>query len=454
MDKSGEKSNNLNKLNKNDVLKEANRCLNCSFAPCKKKCPLGVNIPEFIDRVKNQDIKKAFEVISKDSYFPLICSRICPKETQCEGACIRGKKGKPVSIGTIEHFVASVFNNFDNEKSSFPSSEYSHKIDNSKKIAVVGSGPAGLSCAVFLRRLGYNVTIFERMSEIGGMLFYGVPEFRFKKSILKNEITKLKMMGIDIKNKIEIGKDLFLKDLLNNKKFCAIFLATGTWMPKKLNIPGENLKGVYNFIDFLLFFNNQNNKVLKPAKNIAVVGGGSVAIDIARCAKKIKNISNVYLIYRRSINEILANEKDIKDAVNEDIKFEMLTNVKEIIGDSLGNVKKIVCTKNKMLEKLDKSGRPIFSEISDTEFAINTDIFIVCVGSNASTLPEKDPHKKILYQNTNAIKVKENFQSIAIPQIFVGGDLVLGPSTAAKAMANGKKVAENIHRYLTESISL
>ncbi len=444
--------NNLDKNLKYDksVLEKANRCLKCSLAPCVKKCPLNVNIPEFIYEVKNNNISEAFKIISKNSYFPLICSKICPKEKQCEGACIRGKKGNPVDIGEIESFVANKCIDLDNKLDlSFIKDD--KKLHINKKIAVVGSGPAGLSCAIFLKKLGYDVTIFEKMPKLGGMIYYGVPEFRLKKTVLEKEILKLKKMGINIRNRVEVGKDIFLEDLMKEEKFDAIFLAIGTWLAKKLNIPGEELERIYNFVDFLILLNDKKGEILNSTKNVAVIGGGNVAIDIARCIKKLKKDINVYLIYRRSLNELPANKNEVTEAIKENINFETLTNVKEIISDKFGKVKKIICTKNKISNKLDESNRPIPIELPNTEYEIFIDTVVICAGSMGSLLSEEDPYRKVLYKESNIIKINENYQSTVIPQIFVGGDLVLGPSTVAKAMANGKAVAKNIHKYLNEN---
>ena len=343
---------NYNNLNKDlkyvqGILEKANRCLKCSLAPCMKKCPLKINIPDFISEVKKNNISEAFKIISKNSYFPIICSKICPKEKQCEGACIRGKKGNPVAIGEIENFVANQCIDLD-DKLNLLFVKDNRNLYINRKVAVVGSGPAGLSCAISLKKLGYDVTIFEKMPKLGGMIYYGVPEFRLKKTVLEKEILKLKKMGINIRNRVEVGKDIFLEDLINKEKFDAIFLAIGTWLAKKLNIPGEELGRIYNFVDFLILLNDKKGEILNSTRNVAVIGGGNVAIDIARCIKKLKKDINVYLIYRRSLNELPANKNEVTEAIKENINFETLTNVKEIINDKFGKVKKIICTKNKI----------------------------------------------------------------------------------------------------------
>ena len=446
---------NYDNLNKDlkygqGILEKANKCLKCSLAPCIKKCPLKINIPDFISEVKKNNISEAFKIISKNSYFPLICSKICPKEKQCEGACVRGKKGNAVAIGEIENFVANKCINLDDEL-NLPFVKDNRNVYIKKKVAVVGSGPAGLSCATFLKKLGYNVTIFEKMPKLGGMIYYGIPEFRLKKTVLEKEILKLKKMGINIRNRVEVGKDIFLEDLIKKEKFDAIFLATGTWSAKKLNIPGEELERIYNFVDFLILLNDKKGEILNSTKNVVVIGGGNVAIDIARCIKKLRKDISVHLIYRRSINELPANKNEVTEAIEENINFETLTNVKEIISDKFGKVKKIICTKNKILDKLDESNRPIPTELPNTEYEIFIDTVVICAGSTGSLLPKEDPYQQILCEKSNVIKVSENYQSTVIPQIFVGGDFVLGPSTVAKAMANGKAVAENIHRYLNKN---
>lgn len=436
-----------------NVLDSANRCLNCPSAPCIKGCPLGVNIPGFIKEVKKNNINKAYEIISEKSPFPRLCAKICPTEKQCEGNCIRGKKGKSVSISAIEWFVTNNFYKCNNEYTNNNSAVTTSSTKHSKKVAVVGSGAAGLSCAIYLKKLRYNITIFEKMPEIGGMLFYGIPEFRLKKSILNDEILRLKKMGINIQTSVDIGEDLFLKDILNKQKFNAIFLAMGTWCPKKLGIIGENLCNVYNFVEFLIQFNNfknniSNSNALKLMENVAVIGGGNVAIDVARCIKTLKNVKNVTLVYRRSINELAANKQDIASATLENINLKMLTNVKKIIGNNLGYAKEILCTRNKILSTLDQNGKPGFSEIENSEFTMPVNAVIICAGSRCSEVSEKDPYKKLLHKN-GAIKINKKYQSTSVPQIFAGGDLVIGASTVAKAIANGRLVATKIHEYLT-----
>lgn len=448
------KNLNINNTDWQNILGSANKCLGCRFAPCIKGCPLSVDIPAFIKEVRNKDISKAYKIISKNSLFPRLCAKICPTEKQCEGACVRGKKGDPVPISKIEQFVADAYHKLSNKYTNDKNISTVNSAGQNKKVAIVGSGAAGLSCAISLKKLGYDITIFEKMPKIGGMLFYGIPEFRLKKSILSEEILKLKELGIDIKTGVNVGENLFLEDILNTQKFNAIFLATGTWEPKKIGIIGEDLGNVYNFIEFLTQFNSSKNNnsernPLNYLKNIAVIGGGNVAVDVARCAKRLKNAKNVSLIYRRSSNEIPANKQDIACARAENINFETLTNVKKIIGNNSGYVKEILCTKNKMLNTLDKNGKPDFSEIENSSFTIPVDAAIICTGSTHSAISDKDPYKKLLCGDSNIIKINENQQSTAIPQIFAGGDLVTGASAVAKAMANGNLVARKIHEYLT-----
>ena len=429
-----------------NILSEAKRCLNCATKPCSLKCPLDIDIPSFISAIKEQKFFDAYNRICEKSPFPAICSKICPQNKQCESGCVRKNKGSSVQISKLESFVASIYDNLGVKENNKPAKLISAKI---KKVAVIGSGPAGLSCAYYLKKYGHAVSIFEKLAEAGGMLNYGVPESRLRKDILKNEIKKIQKMGISIYTNVNVGSDVYLYDLIKIKGFDAIFLSLGTWKARRLDIDGEDSRNVVNFVDFLISY-HKGKSVLdkKSINNIAVVGGGSVAIDMARLALTLKNVKNVYLIYRRSINEMLASENEITVAKSEGVKFQMLTNVKKIVTNSVGTISKILCSKNELTNKLDSSKRFSFKEIIKSDFEINVDAVITCVGSAASEFPVQDPYFKMIYDKNGKIQTNEKSQCTNVPEIFFGGDMILGPSTAAAAMAHGKKVAENINNYL------
>ena len=433
-------------LRKELAVEEANRCLGCPSKMCKKNCPLGIDIPEFILKIKEQKFFEAFNLIQEKSFFPAICSLVCPVEKQCEGACVRGRRSNPVRISVLENFLA---NYCQNKEFSFKNIDMLPR-GKCKRVAIVGSGPAGLSCTVYLRKLNYELTIYEKRKNIGGMLYYGIPNYRLEKTFLKNEIKKIFDFGIKIKTNVNIGKDIKILDILKKEKFDAMFLATGAWSPNRLNVNGENLKNIFSFTEFLLMLENEKSSYFgcEKAENIAVIGGGNVAVDVVRAAKKLKNVKKVYLIYRRSIEELLANKDEIKKALEENIEFVMLTNVKRFVSCSGNKVNEIVCTKNKLLDVLDSSGRKTFSEIKNSYFKINADIVVICAGARPSKIFCEDPCNSLLYEKDGSLLVNEQGQSLKIPQIFAGGDVVLGPSTVAKACFDGQRGARNIHRYL------
>lgn len=311
-------------LSKEKTVEEAKRCLNCPSKMCKKNCPLGIDIPGFILKIKEQKFFEAFRLIGEKSFFPGICSLVCPVEKQCEGSCVRGMRDVPVRISLLENFLVNYCQNRNFNFKNIGKLDASTK-SKGKRVAIVGSGPAGLSCAVYLKKLNYEIIIYEKRKNIGGMLYYGIPNYRLEKTFLKNEIKKVLDFGIKIKTNVNIGKDTKLLDILKKEKFDAIFLATGAWCPNNLNVEGENLKNIFGFTEFLLMLKNEEKFYFEDEKieNIAVIGGGNVAVDVARSAKKLKNVKKVYLIYRRSIEELLANKNEIKKALEENIKFVM-----------------------------------------------------------------------------------------------------------------------------------
>ena len=322
-----------------EALLEASRCLNCKAKPCVKGCPVNIDIPGFISKIKENNINEAYNIISKSSLLPAICGRVCPQENQCEKYCVRGVKSLPVAIGRLERYVAD--NNTCSTKFDI--------IKNNIKVAVIGSGPAGLSCASELAIMGYDVCVFEALHVAGGVLVYGIPEFRLPKDIVQKEINKLIAMGVKIQTNTVIGKTLTFDDLYE-EGYKAIFIGSGAGLPKFMNIPGENLKGVYSANEYLTrinlmkaYLNDSQTPIMKP-KNVAVVGGGNVAMDAARCAKRM-GADNVYIIYRRSMSELPARKEEVEHAIEEGIEFVLLTNPVEIIGDENKFVDKIKCIK-------------------------------------------------------------------------------------------------------------
>ena len=426
------------------AIDEAKRCLQCKNPKCMGGCPVKVHIPEFISLVALGKFEEAYQVISKSNSLPAVCGRVCPQENQCEGLCVRGLKNEPVAIGRLERFVAD-YHNANKKDSNLIKPE-----SNGHKVAIVGSGPAGLTCAGDLAKLGYDVTIFEALHLAGGVLVYGIPEFRLPKSIVQKEIDGLKDLGVKIETNIVIGKTISIDELMTEFGFEAVFVGSGAGLPKFMNIPGENLKGVYSANEFLTRVNlmkaykDNSSTPIKNSKNVAVVGGGNVAMDAARCAKRL-GAENVYIIYRRGFEELPARREEVEHAMEEGIIFNFLTNPTEINGDETGTVKSIKCVKMELGEP-DSSGRrrPVVKE--NSEHDINVDCVIMSLGTSPNPLI-KSTTKGLDTEKWGGIIVNEEGLT-SVQGVYAGGDAVTGAATVILAMGAGKTAALGIDKYI------
>ena len=364
------------------ALSEAERCLNCKNKPCVSGCPVMVRIPEFIAKVREKDYEGAYEIIAATSSLPAVCGRVCPQETQCEKYCIRGIKGEPVGIGRLERFVADYHNAHAAKKAEKP-------VSNGVKVAVVGSGPAGLTCAGDLAKKGYDVTVFEALHLAGGVLSYGIPEFRLPKTIVNKEIEALKDLGVKVETDMVIGKVLSINELTEEYGFKAVFVGSGAGLPKFMNIEGENLNGVYSANEFLTRINlmkaykEDSSTPIKRGKKVVVVGGGNVAMDAARCAKRLG--ADVHIVYRRTLNELPARKEEVEHAMEEGIVFTLLTNPVKINGDEKRWVNSITCVKMELSEP-DASGRARPVVVEGSEFDIEADVVIMALGTSPNPL--------------------------------------------------------------------
>ncbi len=425
------------------AIDEAHRCLNCKHKPCVNGCPVGIDIPEFINKIKEKDFIGAYETIYQSSALPAVCGRVCPQEVQCEGKCVRGIKGDPVGIGRLERFVADYHNLHTGNKISKPQS-------NNHKVAIIGSGPAGLTCAGQLALAGYEVTIFEALHIAGGVLIYGIPEFRLPKEIVKKEIENLLDLGVKIETNMVIGKVISIDELIEEYGFEAVFIGSGAGLPKFMNIPGENLKGVFSAnevltrVNLMKAYQPLSQTPVKESKNVVVVGGGNVAMDAARCAKRL-GAENVYIVYRRSLDELPARKEEVEHAMEEGIAFKVLTNPIELIGDDSGTVCKIKCVEMELGEP-DKSGRrrPIVKE--NSEFVMDADCVIMALGTSPNPLI-KSTTKGLETEIWGGIITNEDGLTSRVG-IYAGGDAVTGAATVILAMGAGKKAANAIDKYL------
>lgn len=430
--------------NEEEAVKEASRCLNCKKPLCVSGCPVSIDIPRFINHVKNRKFEEAAKIIAESSSLPGVCGRVCPQETQCEGKCILGKKGESVAIGKLERFVAdwSRENNIELSKKS-PL--------NGKKVAVVGSGPSGLSCAGDLAKMGYDVTIYEDLHEIGGVLVYGIPEFRLpKEKVVKPEIENLKKLGIKIETNIIISKTITVDDLFDKEGFNAIFIASGAGSPKFMEIAGENLNGVFSANEFLTRVNlmkaykKEYDTPVYVGKKVAVVGGGNVAIDAARTAVRLG--SEVFLVYRRSEDELPARAEEVHHAKEEGVNLKLLTNPIEIVNDDKYWVKGLKCVKMELGEP-DQSGRRRPVPIKDSEFILDVDSVIISIGTSPNPLITSST--KGLEKNSKGCIVTDGDSGRTSRKgIFAGGDAVTGAATVIMAMSAGRKAAKAIDEYI------
>lgn len=425
------------------ALNEAERCLGCANAPCISKCPVGVNIKGFIAKIKEHDFEGAYQTISVDSSLPAVCGRVCPQESQCESACTRGFRGDPVGIGRLERFVADWHAAQENLVIEKPT-------PNGHKVAVVGSGPSGLTCAGDLAKAGYAVTIFEALHTPGGVLVYGIPEFRLPKSIVQKEIDNLKALGVTIDTNVVIGRSLTIDELFADG-YEAVFIGSGAGLPMFMHIPGENLKGVLSANEFLTRINlmkaykEDADTPVQRGKRIAVVGGGNVAMDAARCAKRL-GADEVYIVYRRSEQELPARREEVEHAKEEGIVFRFLTNPTEILGDEQKNTVALRCVEMELGEP-DQSGRrrPIPKEGS--EFNLNVDMVIMALGTTPNPLIKSTT--KGLDTNPKGCLIVNEAGLTTREGVYAGGDAVTGAATVIKAMGAGKLGAKSINEYLS-----
>ncbi len=425
------------------AVEEATRCLVCKNPKCQVGCPVQIDIPTFVKLVSERKFEEAFYVISKNSSLPAVCGRICPQENQCEGKCVRGIKGEPVAIGRLERFVADWYRN-SGKKINFDI------VPNNHKVAVIGSGPSSLGCSFELAKKGYDVTIYEALHLAGGVLVYGIPEFRLPKSIVIKEIEGIKELGVKVETNVVIGKTITIEELKNEFGYEAVFIGSGAGLPKFMNIPGENLKGVYSANEFLTRINlmkaylPNSTTPIKYSKKVAVVGGGNVAMDAARSALRL-GAETVYIIYRRGFEELPAREEEIEHAMEEGIIFKFLTNPTEIIGDDTGSVQKIKCIEMELGEP-DASGRRKPIEKPNSEFEIDVDCVIMALGTTPNPLI-KSTIDGLDTEKWGGIIIKENGET-SVDGVFAGGDAVTGAATVILAMGAGKVAANGIDQYI------
>ncbi|MDK0605709.1 MAG: NADPH-dependent glutamate synthase [Clostridium perfringens] len=427
-----------------EAIEEANRCLGCKNPKCVEGCPVSVNIPSFISFIKKGDFSASFEELSKYNALPAVCGRVCPQESQCEGKCVLGIKGEPLAIGQLERFIADFARN--NKLSSLKKSE---KI--LEKVAVIGSGPAGLTCAGELAKLGYRVTIFEALHESGGVLVYGIPEFRLpKKDVVKYEIEEIKKLGVKIENNVVVGKTVDIDELIENEGFKAVFIGSGAGLPKFMGIKGENANGVFSAnevltrVNLMKAFKNESHTPLNLGKKVAVVGGGNVAMDAARTSLRLG--AETHIIYRRSEKELPARLEEIHHAKEEGVILDILTNPTEILTDEKGWVKGIKCIRMKLGEE-DSSGRRRPIEIENSEFIMEVDSVIMSLGTSPNPLIS-NATKGLKTNKRGCLLVDEESLKTSLKGIYAGGDAVTGAATVILAMGAGKKAAKSIDSYL------
>lgn len=431
--------------NKEEAMEEAVRCLDCKRAKCIEGCPVSINIPGFIQQVKAGNIEEAFNIISESSALPAVCGRVCPQETQCEGVCIRGRKGDPVSIGKLERFVADWAR--ENGITPQPAKE-----KNGHKVAIIGSGPAGLTCAGDLAKLGYDVTIFEALHKTGGVLVYGIPEFRLPKdTVVAKEIDNVLSLGVKIEKNVIIGKSITVDELLTEEGFEAVFIASGAGLPMFMGIPGENARGVFSANEYLTrsnlmkAFEDDYETPIYHARKIAVVGGGNVAMDAARTAIRLG--AEVHVIYRRSESELPARVEEVHHAKEEGVIFDLLTNPVEVLTDSEENVVGIRCVRMELGEP-DESGRRRPVQIEGSEFDIEVDAVIMSLGTSPNPLISSTTYG-LDVNKRKCIIADEEYGKTSKEGVFAGGDAVTGAATVILAMGAGKAGARGIHEYLS-----
>ena len=430
--------------NADEAVAEAQRCLNCKNAHCVQGCPVSINIPGFVEKVKEGDFAAAYQVISESSALPAVCGRVCPQESQCEGKCIRGIKGEAVSIGKLERFVAD----WARENNIRPVGAAEKK---GKKVAVIGSGPAGLTCAGDLAKLGYEVTIFEALHEPGGVLTYGIPEFRLPKDgVVQPEIENVRKLGVKIETNVVIGKSITIDELMDEEGFQAVFIGSGAGLPKFMGIPGENANGVFSANEYLTrnnlmkAFRDDYDTPIMESKKVVVVGGGNVAMDAARTALRLG--AEVHIVYRRSEKELPARVEEVHHAKEEGIHFDLLTNPVEILEDENGWVKGIVCRRMELGEP-DASGRRRPVEIPGSEFEIEVDEVIMSLGTSPNPLISSTTYG-LDVNRRKCIVAEEETGKTSKEGVYAGGDAVTGAATVILAMGAGKAGAKGIDEYI------
>ena len=428
------------------AMEEASRCLNCKNKPCVSGCPVNVRIPEFVAKVAEGKFEEAYEIITSTNSLPAISGRVCPQENQCEGKCVRGIKGESVSIGRLERFCADYHMKHSDAKAVKPQS-------NGKKVAVVGAGPSGLTCAGDLAKKGYEVTVFEAFHTAGGVLVYGIPEFRLPKAIVKKEVENLQDLGVEVKTNMVIGRVLSVDELFE-MGYKAIFIGSGAGLPSFMGIEGEDLIGVYSANEYLTrtnlmkaYLDDYDTPIIK-SKSVAVVGGGNVAMDAARCAKRL-GAENVYIGYRRGMEEMPARKEEVHHAMEEGIIFKNLNNPVKILGDENGRVRAMECIEMELGEP-DASGRrkPIAKEGSNFELPVDTVIMSIGTSPNPlirSTTPGLDTNKR------GCLVVNEDTMQTTREGVYAGGDAVTGAATVILAMGAGKQAAQSIDEYLSKN---
>ena len=429
-----------------EAVAEAERCLHCAKPLCVQGCPVSINIPEFIQEVKNRDFKKAYDIINEDSSLPAVCGRVCPQETQCEGKCILGKKGDPVSIGKLERFVAdwAAANGVEPAKTTEQRPE---------RVAVIGSGPAGLTCAGDLAKMGYQVKIFEALHQAGGVLVYGIPEFRLPKDkVVAHEVENVKKLGVEIETDAVVGKSVTIDALMDEEGFDAVFIGSGAGLPKFMGIPGEQANGVFSANEYL----TRNNLMkaylnydtpIHAGKKVVVVGGGNVAMDAARTALRLG--AETHIVYRRSEKELPARVEEVHHAKEEGIQFHLLNNPVEILVDDSGWVRGIRCIRMELGEP-DESGRRSPVEIPGSEYEIEADTVIMSLGTSPNPLISSTT-KGLETDRRKCIVAEESNGATSRPGVFAGGDAVTGAATVILAMGAGKAAAACIHEYLQKN---
>ena len=434
--------------NEEEAIAEAERCLQCKNPKCVEGCPVGINIPKFIRHIRNREYEEAIKTIKLANNLPAICGRVCPQENQCEGRCVLGIKGDPINIGGLERFVADL-----ELSRGFEVPEKAP--DTGRSVAVIGSGPAGLTAAGDLAKMGHNVVVFEALHEPGGVLTYGIPEFRLPKRIVKAEVGYIEKLGVKIKTDVVVGKTLTIEDLFQ-EGFDSVFIGTGAGLPAFLNVPGENLCGIYSANEFLIRVNlmkaykfpYESDTPIKVGSENVVIGGGNVAMDSARCALRLSQ-KNVTVLYRRTEKEMPARRDEVRRAREEGVNFRFLTQPVGFLGDDRGRVRKVECIRMRLGEP-DRSGRPRPIPIEGSNFYVDADAVVVAIGQRANAMIPKTTPKIKVDERRGTIIVNPETLETSFKGVFAGGDIVTGAATVISAMGAGKKAARSIHKSLVK----